>query len=312
MRIFVALAVLATAQVTANAQTTPQAASPNVAQRLGYPAGSKLLIIHADDLGVAHSADDASFAALESGAVTSASVMMPTPWVTEVAKWFKAHPDADLGLHLTLTSEWKDYRWGPVAPRDQVPSLLEPDGYFWPAEIPLMKHGTPEDVEREIRAQVERALAMGIHPTHLDTHMGTLVLRRDYYAAFVKVAHEYHLPFLALHVSGPQANWLSMLKPTDPVLDSLTQFTPAVKPETWTESYVKALNDLKPGLNEFIVHLGHDDSELEAITAGYHGWDAAWRARDFKAVNSPEFRKAIADNHIILVHWKDLKKTMQE
>jgi len=309
LRILLALAVLASAQMAASAQTTPQAPGLNVAQRLGYPADSKLLIIHADDLAVAHSVDDASFAALESGAVTSASVMVPCPWLTEVADWFKAHPDADVGIHLTLTSEWKDYRWGPVAPRDQVASLLNPDGYFWPEVLPVVQRATPEEVELEIRAQVERALAMGIHPTHLDTHMGTLAARQDYYAAFIKVAHEYHLPFLALH--GFQTKWLSMLKPTDPVLDSLTQFTPAVKPETWTESYVKALNNLKPGLNEFIVHLGHDDSELEAITAGHPAYGAAWRARDFKAVNSPEFRKAIGDNHIVLVHWKDLQKTMQ-
>ncbi len=310
MKRILAVAILLAVQAFAQAQTPPQASPQTVAERLGYPADAKLLIIHADDLAVAHSVDDASFAALESGAVTSASVMVPCPWLTEVADWFKAHPEADVGIHLTLTSEWKDYRWGPVAPRDQVPSLLNPDGYFWPEVMPVVQHATPDDVEREIRAQVERAMAMGIHPTHLDMHMGTLAARQDYYAVLIKVAHEYHLPFLALHISGSQAKWLSMLKPTDPVLDSLTQFTPFVKAETWTESYVKALNNLKPGLNEFIVHLGHDDSELEAITAGHPDYGAAWRARDFKAVTSPEFHKTIEDNHIILVHWKDLDKTM--
>lgn len=302
--------VLAAMPAASRPQTTPAAAARTIAERLGYPAGSKLLIIHADDLGVAHSADAASFAALESGAVTSASVMMSTPWVPEVAEWFKAHPDADLGLHLTLTSEWRDYRWGPVAPRDQVPSLLNPDGYFWPDVAPVAKNATPEDVEREIRAQVTRAMAMGIHPTHLDIHMGTLAARQDYYAVLVKVAHEYHLPFLAVHLPGLE-KWLSMLQPNDPVLDSLVMFTPSVRPETWTASYVQALGKLKPGFHEMIVHLGHDDSELEAITAGHPDYGAAWRARDYQAVTSPEFRKALNDNHIILVHWKDLKKTMQ-
>jgi chitin disaccharide deacetylase len=310
MNLLVLVAMLVAAQASAQTDATPQAPPHTVAERLGYPPNSKLLIIHADDLAVAHSADDASFAALESGAVTSASVLVPCPWLPEVADWFKAHPDADLGIHLTLTSEWKDYRWGPVAPHDQVASLLNPDGYFWPDVIPVVKHATPGEVEREIRAQIERAIAMGIHPTHLDMHMGTLAARQDYYAVFVKVAHEYHLPFLALHLPGLQ-KWLSMLQPNDPVLDSLIMFTPSVKPETWTESYVDALSKLKPGFNEMIVHLGHDDAELEAITAGHPDYGAAWRARDFKAVNSPEFRKAIADNHIILVHWKDLRKTMQ-
>jgi chitin disaccharide deacetylase len=280
------------------------------AERLGYPADSKLLIIHADDLAVAHSVDDASFTALESGAVTSASVMVPCPWLTEVAAWAKSHPDADLGLHLTLTSEWKTYRWGPVAPRDQVPSLLNPDGYFWPDVAPVAQRATAEHVEREIRAQVERAMQMGIHPTHLDLHMGTLAARKDYYAALVKVGHEYHLPFLAVHLPGPQASWLSLLAPSDPVLDSLAIFDPGVKPEAWTQSYIDVIAKLKPGLNEMIVHLGHDDSELEAVTVDHPDYGAAWRARDFKAVTSPEFRQALTDNHIVLVHWKDLKRIM--
>jgi len=110
LKALAAIALLTIVPATASAQIAPQGANSNVAQRLGYPADSKLLIIHADDLAVAHSVDDASFAALESGAVTSASVMVPCPWLREVADWFKAHPDADLGIHLTLTSEWNDYR----------------------------------------------------------------------------------------------------------------------------------------------------------------------------------------------------------
>ncbi|MGA8185650.1 MAG: ChbG/HpnK family deacetylase, partial [Terriglobia bacterium] len=112
----------------------------HIAEKLGYPADSKLLIIHADDLGVAHSQDRASFQALEEQDVTAASVMVPCPWFTEVADFAKSHPDADLGLHLTLTSEWKTYRWGPVAPRDQVGSLLDPNGYFYPDNGPVAAH----------------------------------------------------------------------------------------------------------------------------------------------------------------------------
>ena len=291
-------------------QAAPQPARPTIAERLGYASDAKLLIIHADDLAVGHSVDEASFTALESGAVTSASVMVPCPWLTEVADWARSHPDADLGLHLTLTSEWKTYRWGPVAPRDRVPTLLEPDGYFWPEVAPVAQHATAEQVEREIRAQVERAMQMGIHPTHLDMHMGTLAARPDYYAALVKLGHEYHLPFLAVRVTGEQANMLSLLGPNDVVLDSLVMFAPGVGPETWTQSYMEAIARLKPGMNEMIVHLGHDDPELEAITAGHPDYGAAWRARDFKAVTSPEFRQALADHHIVLVHWKDLQKIM--
>ena len=150
------------------------AQTKSTAERLGYPAGSKLLILHADDLAVAHSVDAASFDALNSGAVSSASIMVPCPWLTEVADYAKSHPDADLGLHLTLTSEWKTYRWGSVDSSDKVSSLLQPDGTFYSTTEEATAHDKPDEAELEIRAQVERALAVGIHPTHLDSHMGSL------------------------------------------------------------------------------------------------------------------------------------------
>ncbi len=291
--------------------TLGKAQMKNIAERLGYPADAKLLIIHADDLAVARSVDRASFAALDQKAVSSASIMVPCPWLTEVAEYAKAHPDADLGLHLTLTSEWDPYKWGPVAPRDQVPSLLDPNGYFWADNSPVAKNGKPEEVEREIRAQVERALAMGIHPTHLDTHMGTLAARPDFYAALIKVAHEYHLPFMAVRSTDPQlAPMMKMLTPHDIALDSVAVFNPSIPASEWTQSYVKMLQGLGPGLHEIIVHLGYDDAELQAITVDHPDYGAAWRERDFKAVTSPEFKKALEDNHIILIGWKDLEKLL--
>src|SRR5271165_6299126 len=165
------------------AASTLPAQVKTVAERLGYPADSKLLIMHADDLAVAHSVDAASFDALDQNAVTSASIMVPCPWLSEVAAYAKTHPDADLGLHLTLTSEWKTYRWGPVASKNTVPSLLDPAGYLWPDTPEAIRNLKADEAEREIRAQVERAIAMGIHPTHLDSHMGTLFVRPDLFAA---------------------------------------------------------------------------------------------------------------------------------
>ena len=287
-----------------------QAQSKNIAERLGYPADSKLLIIHADDLAVAHSVDKAAFAALDERAVSSASIMVPCPWLTEVAEYAKAHPDADLGLHLTLTSEWKTYRWGPVASRDTVPSLLAPDGYFFADTMPAATHGTPEDVEHEIRAQVDRALALGIHPTHLDSHMGVLFARPELFAVFVKVAHAYGLPFLAVRVQDARAKMLSMLSPQDIVLDSL-DMTDRRPSEDWMAYYLGVVKALTPGVHEIIVHLGHDDSELQAITVDHPDYGAAWRQRDLNVVTSPEFKQALADNHVILIGWKDLKKLLQ-
>ena len=291
--------------------TTALAQDKTIAERLGYPADSKLLILHADDLAAAHSEDAASFDALDRGAVTSASVMIPCPWLSEVVDYAKNHPDADLGLHLTLTSEWKTYRWGPVESKDKVPSLLDPSGYLWNGEsAPAVDHVKAEDVEREIRAQVERALAMGIHPTHLDSHMGVLFERPDLFAAYVKVAHEYKLPFLAARTSDAHTALMSQLSDKDIVVDSVVVADPRIPAADWPNFYSNAIRSLKPGLTEIIVHLGHDDAELQAVMVDHPAYGAAWRERDFNIVTSPEFRKALDDNHVILIKWKDLKKLL--
>ena len=274
------------------------AAGKNAAERLGYPAGAKLLIIHADDVAVSHSVDRASFAALESGAATSASILVPCPWLTEVAAYAKAHPDADLGLHLTLTSEWKTYRWGPVATGHDLRSLLDPDGYFWAEAAPVAKNATPEEVEVELRAQIDRALKAGIRPTHLDSHMGTVLMPR-FLATYVKVAHEYGIPFLAMHSSA--------LAESDIIPDAIVIAGATAKPDGWKDWYVHQLQSLKPGLTELIVHLGYDDAELQAIM-GDVPYGSAWRQRDFDAITSPEFKKALEENHITLVGWKQIRE----
>jgi len=284
-----------------------QVPTKTLAERLGYPADAKLVILHADDVAMAHSVNRATFAALDQKAISSASVMVPCPCLTEVAEYAKAHPDADLGVHLTLTSEWKTYRWGPVAPRDQVPSLLDPQGYFYPDVSSAAAHIKPKEAEREIRAQIELAIKMGIHPTHLDMHMMTLAATPQLYSTLIKVGHDFHLPFLA--VSGYGGRRIKALfSETEIVLDSLVGFDSNVPPNQWTESYVKALDLLKPGLHYLIVHPGHDDAELEAVMGNHQSFGAAWRQRDFNAVTSPEFKQALERNRIVLVGWKDLGK----
>ena len=288
------------------------AQSKTVAERLGYPRDSKLLIIHADDLAVAHSEDAASFDALDKHAASSASIMVPCPWLTEVAAYAKAHPDADLGLHLTLTAEWKTDRWGPVESKDKVPSLLDPDGYLWPEVAPAVQHIKAEDAEREIRAQVEHAIAMGIHPTHLDSHMGVLFARPDLMAVYVKVAHEYKLPFLGMLTSDVPPDVKSLFSKNDILLDSVVIANPSVQPANWKNFYLDAIKNLKPGLTEIIVHLAHDDAESQAVMVDHPDYGAAWRQRDYDVITSPDLKKAIDDNHVKLIGWSELKKLQNQ
>src|SRR5690349_24843583 len=129
-----------------------------LAERLGYPRDAKLIIVHADDLGMAHSVNTATIKAFESGLVTSGSIMMPCPWVPEIAAYARANPQADLGLHLTLTSEWQKYRWRPLLAGGSVQSLLDADGYLYLTESEAASHLNVLEAEKEIRAQIERAI----------------------------------------------------------------------------------------------------------------------------------------------------------
>jgi predicted glycoside hydrolase/deacetylase ChbG (UPF0249 family) len=281
----------------------------NLAERMGLPRDAKMLILHADDLGVAHSVNAASFDALDKGAVSSASIMMPTPWVKEVADYAKTHPNADLGLHLTITSEWDTYRWGSVEPRDKVPSLLDSTGTFPSETAPVAAKAKPAEVERELRAQVERALALGIRPTHIDSHMGANFTTPELIAAFVKVGRDYRLPFLAMRAQ-PGAPPMPLLR-NDVVLDALVVAGPDVPRDQWKQFYLNAVANLKPGLTQIIVHLGHDDAELQAVMVNHEPYGSAWRQRDYDVVTSPEFRKALQDNKVTLVTWRDLYKAAQ-
>lgn len=303
MQLLLALLLLVASALPAQTRT--------IAERLGHSANAKLLILHADDLGVAHSVNAASFDALDRGAVSSASVMMPTPWVTEVAAYAKAHPNADLGLHLTLTSEWQSYRWGSVESTDKVPSLLDSTGIF-PSDVPpVATRARPVEVERELRAQIERALAMGIRPTHVDSHMGALFSTPELFATYVKVAREYRLPFLALNGDTRPA-YRAALRKNDVLIDAVVIAGPDVPRHQWTEFYLNAIANLKPGVTEMIVHLGRDDAELQAVMVNHEPYGSAWRHRDYDVVTSPEFRKALQDNNVVLVTWNALQKVAQQ
>ena len=149
---------------------------PTYAERLGWGKGDRVLILHMDDAGMSYDSDAGIEKVLEGGAARSLSVMMPTPWVPHIVHYIKAHAGTDAGLHLTLTSEWHEYRWGPVAGVSAVPGLIDAEGAIWDSVAGVVAHASADEVDREIRAQLDRAERMGFHPTHLDSHMGFCTL----------------------------------------------------------------------------------------------------------------------------------------
>jgi predicted glycoside hydrolase/deacetylase ChbG (UPF0249 family) len=289
--------------------TTLSAQTRTVAERLGHPKNAKLLILHADDLGVAHSENAASFDALDKGVINSASIMMPTPWVTEVAEYAKAHPNADLGLHLTVTSEWATYRWGSTAPHDKVPSLHDADGTLPRETRTVATRAKLDEIELELRAQVDRALALGIKPTHVDSHMGALFNTPGLMATYVTVARAYRLPFLGF-INAPSAGGQSPFRSDDIFPDTVIVADENVPAAKWKDFYLDAIKNLKPGLTEILVHLGYDDAEMRAVTVTHDAYGSAWRQRDYDVVNSAEFKKALTDNNVVMVTWRDIQKLM--
>src|SRR4030095_15750766 len=224
--------------------TCLHAQQKNIAEKLGYPKDSKLLIIHSDDLGVAHSVNSASFKAMQTGAVNSGSIMVPCPWFSEVVSYIKENPKADLGLHLTLTSEWNYYKWGPVTPSSAVPGLVNKNGFLYASADSVVMLASPAEVEQEIRNQVKKSIQMGIDPTHLDAHMGTLFSSPGFMKAYIKVGKEFNIPVMLSHQLGNMfgTNIDSIVTPSMVLVDHVATAMPPDFKNTMKNYYTSVIN----------------------------------------------------------------------
>jgi predicted glycoside hydrolase/deacetylase ChbG (UPF0249 family) len=278
--------------------------SKSVAERLGYPTNSRLLVIHADDFGMSHSVNRAIIEALENHWVTSASILVPCPWFPEVARWAKAHPDADLGIHLALNSEWTTLRWGPVSAQPKSSSLLDPDGYLPLTTEYVASHARISDVETETHAQIDKAKAAGINLTHLDTHMGAIVTTPDLTKVYLGLGQAYKLPLLLDNRAD------AIAAPGTVLLNQLLQMNAGTPKSQWLDAYKKMLAPLPPGSYQLIVHLAYNDDEMQGATYDHPDWGAQWRQNDLDLVRSPDFQKFLKDQGFILLAWKDLAKAL--
>jgi len=301
------------AATTSVAETTSDAlAEPTLQERLGHPRDARLLIVHADDLGVTHSVNAATIRALETGLVNSASLMPATPWFPEIAAYAREHPDADLGLHLALTSERTFYRWGSVASRDRVPTLLDAGGFLhqnWTDATSI----SPSEVEVELRAQIERALALGVKPTHLDSHQNRLYqTSQPLFEVFRRVARAYGLPMLLPREWFAAWPYLGEgLAPDDVVIERVLTMTPDIPADGWAAFYRDAVDSLQPGVSEMVIHPAFDDEEMRAFSRERATWGAAWRQRDFDYFTSDAFRQQLRERGVSLVTWRDIAGVQQ-
>lgn len=282
----------------------------SIQERLGYPKNAKLLIIHGDDLGVSHSENEATTAAMEKGSVSSASIMVPCPWLSEIAAYANSHPKADLGLHLTLTSEWKYYKWSPVAGSSEVPGLVNKSGYLFSSVDSVYKQATLKEVEKELRAQILRARQSGIDFTHFDSHMGTLFGNADYLKLFVRLGKEFKVPVLLLRSGSGSAFSVhldSLSSGQDVMADRIYTASPADFKNGMENFYSKTLNSLQPGLNILIIHVAYDDKEMQAITMDHPEWGAAWRQADYNFFTSDNCRKILKDQDIHVITWREIR-----
>jgi len=298
----------------------PQALAQEMtyAERLGWPKGAKVIFFHVDDAGMSHSSNNGTKEALTKGFATSVSTMMPCGWVPEFAHWLQENPHIDNGLHLTLTAEWDNYRWGPLAGKQAVPGLVDPEGCLWGNVAQVATKANPDEVEMEIRAQIERAETMGIPITHIDSHMGTLFATQPFLERYLKVGIEKQIPVLMmgghstfLREDDPRVDQFKEAGIPDmvwngglPVLDDLHNKTYGWK--TFDEKKKNMIADLKrmkPGVMMIIVHCSQPSAIFDKITSS-----GEVRLADLKLVTDTDVKKVIEEEGMILTTWRELKE----
>jgi len=285
--------------------------SQSLAEKLGYEESDKLLIIHSDDIGVSHSENIATFLAMKAGVVNSGSIMMPCPWVPEVAEFKKLYPETDFGLHLTLTAEWKTMKWGPVASKIDVSSLVDKNGYFYDDCLTFGQKADPKEVKIELRAQIEKAIRMGIDPTHLDSHMGCLVFSSpEVFKAYLELGREYKLPVMVSRFflkAAPQVI-KDMITPDDVIIEHTYTAGPEDYKNGMDNYYNDVITNLSGGVSILLIHTAFNDSEMQSLTIDQEYWGANWRQQDFDFFTSKKVKNLLEDNDVKLITWREIKE----
>ena len=274
-----------------------------VQKRLGYRGSAKLLIIHADDMGMSDSENAGSLEAMDKGVVNSGSVMIPCRKFQIIADWVKTHTEADIGIHLTITSEWSSYKWGPVLPVNEIPSIVDGDGYFPASKKYISEMAVAEEVEKEYRAQITLAADSGLKPTHIDSHMYSAFATDEIINKYISLGNEFKVPVL-LTYDLP----FRILKSKNAIFaDHLYCAKSEDYADGLADYYRKVLRSIKPGLNCLLVHPAYNDKEMQDITLDRQEFGGAWRQIDLDFFTSEECRSLIKENNIQLITWREIR-----
>ncbi len=291
------------------------------AEQLGFEKGKKVLLLHMDDLGMCSEANEAGKKYIENDIILSGAVMMPCPYAEEFVRWAAAVPKADVGVHLTLTSEWKNWRWGTVSDASRVPGLIDREGKMWKSVPEVVMNATPDEVEIEIRAQIDKMRALGLEPTHIDTHMGTLYGSPEFVAVFLKVAQEYEIPANAIDLSNPKvaAYYKEAGYPINdeviallddyklPKLDNFASVPNGNSYENKKASFLQLVQSLDDGLTEIIFHPATDTENLKSITGSWQ--QRVWESKMFA---DPEVLKFLRENNIEITTWREIMNRFKQ
>ena len=281
-----------------------------VVERLGFSPDDKLLIIHADDLGVAHSVNVASIEAFEAGYISSASMMVPCPWFPHIAQYAENHPELCWGIHLTLTAEWEHYKWDGVSSSNEISSILTDKNFMYASVPEVVTNYEIEQITKEIDGQVQRAIQFGVPLSHLDSHMGTLFSNEELFKAYLKLGNKYKLPVLLPYNRIPgEWNVEDLIGPYQVAVNQILMLP--MTPDSWQAAYSSFLADVKPGINELIVHLGKDNPELQEVMINHPEYGATWRQEDLNVLMSDTFRVKLKEEDIHVISWKMIRDALE-
>lgn len=300
-----AAAAAAAAAVSSRSRREPAsviAVSSTLAERLGYAADDKIVILSCDDLGASHASNMGVFQALHDGSATCASLMVPAPWACHAAS--NTQPGDDIGVHLTLNSEHTCYRWGPVT---HSPSLQSGEGGFPRTLTDLWEHADPDEVLRELRAQVERAMVWGVDVTHLAPHLSAITLRPEFFDVYLELAFEYQLPIrLPSTITPEQAGFPFRKLAADEGVIFPDHFDHDWRAGS-TSRVLDAIDSLQSGVTEIHVQPAIDTPEVRAFAGdAANGWIA-----DLGLVTSDELRQRLVDAGAVMIGFRSLRDLMR-